>query len=95
MNDQLSLEFSKWEVKQAINQMAPLKTPEPDGMPPFFFQHYWNLIGDDISNSILHFLNSASLPKNLNHTFITLIPKMRNPEFAADIRPISLCNVLY
>lgn len=75
--------------------MAPLKTPGPDGMPPLFFQHYWNLIGDDVIDSVLTFLNSASLPKHLNHTFITLIPKKKYPEFAADFRPISLCNVLY
>lgn len=61
MNAQLSTEFSEWEVKQAINQMAPLKAPRPDGMPPLFYQYYWNLMGYDISNSFLHFLNSASL----------------------------------
>lgn len=95
MNVQLSIEFSEWEVKQAINQMAPLKAPKPDGMPPLLYQHYWNLIGDDISNSVLHFLNSTSLLENLNHTFITLIPKKKKQESATDFRPISLCNVLY
>ena len=75
--------------------MAPLKAPGPDGMPPLFFQHYWNLIGDDVSHSILHFLNTASFPENFNHTFLTLIPKKKNPEFASDFRPISLCNVFY
>ena len=75
--------------------MASLKAPEPDGMPPLFYQHYWNLIGDDISNTVLHYLNSATLPKHLNHTFITLISKKKNPEYASEFRPISLCNVLY
>ena len=71
--------------------MAPLKAPEPDGMPPFFYQHYWNLIGHDISNSMLNYLNSATLPDHLNHTFITLIPKKKNLEFASEFRLISLC----
>ena len=75
MNSQLSSDFMAWEVQQAITQMAPLKAPGPDGMPPFFYQHYWDLIGDDITLSILNFLNTASLPKHLNHIFITLIPK--------------------
>ena len=79
MNEQLSREFQAWEVQQAIKQMAPLKTPGPDGMPPLFFQHYWNLIGDDVIDSILTFLNSTSLPEHLNHTFITLIPKKKTP----------------
>ena len=95
MNSKLSSEFTHLEVKQAINQMAPLKAPRPDGMPPLFYQHYWNLIIDDISNTMLHYLNSTTLPEQLNHTFITLIPKKKNPEFAFEFRPISLCNVLY
>lgn len=75
MNSQLSSDFMAWEVQQAITQMAPLKALGPDGMPPFFYQHYWDLIGDDITLSILNFLNTASLPEHLNHIFITLIPK--------------------
>ena len=57
----LSSEFTHLEVEQAINQMAPLKAPGLDGMPPLFYQHYWNLIGHDISNYVLHYLNSATL----------------------------------
>ena len=44
---------------------------------------------------MLHYLNSATLPDHLNHTFITLIPKKKNLEFAFEFRSISLCNVLY
>ena len=75
--------------------MAPLKAPGPNGMPPLFYQHYWDTIGNDVTHSVLHFLNSACLLDNLNHTFITLIPKKNSPEYASDFRPISLCNVLY
>ena len=44
---------------------------------------------------MLLYLNSATLPDHLNHTFITFIPKKNNPESASEFRPISLCNVLY
>ncbi|KAL4626285.1 hypothetical protein ACB092_05G085100 [Castanea dentata] len=37
----------------------------------------------------------GNMPKNLNHTFISLVPKIKSPEKAKDFRPISLCNVLY
>ena len=40
MNDQLALEFQEWEVQAAIKQMAPLKAPGLDGMPPIFYQNY-------------------------------------------------------
>ena len=68
MNSTLSSEFTSTEVKQAMSQMAPLKAPGPDGMPLLFYQHYWNLIGDDISNTVLYYLNFATLPEHLYHT---------------------------
>ena len=95
MNEKLSSEFMVWEVMEVIKQMAPLKAPGPNGMPPIFFQNYWNLIGDEVTNSILQFLNSTSFPSHLNHTFISLIPKVKNSELVSEFRPISLCNVLY
>nr|XP_023877746.1 uncharacterized protein LOC111990191 [Quercus suber] len=78
MNARLVADFEVLEVQEAIKQMAPLKAPGPDG--------------EDVTSSVLYFLNSASLPANLNHTFITLIPKVKNPEFVSEFRPISLCN---
>ena len=95
LNNQLEQEFTAWEVQKAIKEMAPLKAPSPDEMPPLFYQHYWSTIGNDVTQSVLHFLNSACLPENLNHTIITLIPKKNSPEYASDFRPINLCNVLY
>lgn len=35
------------------------------------------------------------IPEFLNTTFITLIPKCKNPEYLANYRPISLCNSVY
>ena len=40
-------------------------------------------------------MNSSSLPAALGHSFVTLIPKVKNPESVSQFRPISLSNVLY
>ena len=53
------------------------------------------MIGSDVTHSILHYLNSGVLPHSFCHSFITLIPKVKNPEYVAQFRPISLSNVLY
>ena len=75
--------------------MAPFKASGLDGMPPLFYQNFWDLVRGDVIHDVLIFLNSGTLPNSLNHTFITLIPKTKNPENVTEYRPISLCNVLY
>ena len=77
----LCADFLESEVGAALYQMSPLKAPGLDGMPPLFFQHLWGSINNDVTSSILSWLNSGTLPSPLNHTFITLIPKTKSPEY--------------
>ena len=37
MNASLTDNLQAWEVEVALKQMAPLKAPGPNGMPPLFF----------------------------------------------------------
>ena len=95
MNTELVKEFTELEVKEALNQMAPLKVRDPDGMPLLFYQHFWSTMQYDVTSAILSWLNSGILPQPINHTFITLVPKIANLELVPKFCPISLCNVLY
>ena len=95
MNTSLIKEFTRHEVDIALKEMAPLKAPSPDGMPHLFFQSFWHLIGDDVSKVVLDCLNSCHIPKEFNFTYVTLIPKVKNPENISEFHPISLCNVIY
>ena len=95
MNNNLIRDFRDEEVEQAIKQMAPSKALGPDGMPPIFYQKYWHVVGSDVTTAVLSCLNSGRLLKSINHTFITLIPKVKNPKKVIDFRPISLCNFIY
>ena len=83
------------EVDQALAQMHPHKAPGPDGMNPFFYQKFWDTIGNDVSATVLAILHGHPIPPELNRTFVALIPKKPKPESILEFRPISLCNVAY
>lgn len=95
MNLDLMKEFNANEVKEALNQMNPMKAPGPNGMSPIFFPKYWHVVGNAVTLAVLQALNSGSFPSMLNHTHITLIPKKKCSVKMGDYRPISLCNVVY
>lgn len=95
LNDLLTAEFVKDEVDEALKQMDPLKAPGPDRLPPLFFQKFWSTIGEDVSQAITNFLNTGSILATINRTFITLIPKVKNPSRVSDFRPNALCNIIY
>ena len=95
MNMRLDRQFTGDEVFKALNQMAPLTAPGPDGMSPIFYKTFWHIIGPDVTNVVLTTLNTGHVPEDLNTTFIALIPKIKEPKKVSDFRPISLCNVVY
>ena len=62
---------------------------------------FWNVRGlgnpriVQVLTNLVHFLNICSFSPKLNETNIVLILKKTNPELVTDLRPISLCNVIY
>ena len=68
MNADLIGDFTAMEVEVTLKQMAPLKAPGPDGMPPLFYKNYWTLLGNDVTQSVLYYLNSGSLLATLGHS---------------------------
>lgn len=95
MNDMLLVEFTYDEVKRALFQMHPTKASGPDGMNPLFFQKYWHIVGTDVSNAVLDYINFGNILHGINFSHITLIPKRKNPESMSHFRPINLCNVIF
>ncbi|XP_019150238.1 PREDICTED: uncharacterized protein LOC109147056 [Ipomoea nil] len=94
-NEGLLRPFEESEIKAALFSMYPDKAPGPDGMNPGFYQHFWDVVGSDVSSFIVNCLNNCSLPNRLNETNIILIPKKKTPEMVSDYRPIALSNVVY
>lgn len=95
MNHKLTCDFQESEVCKALNQMYPLKSPGLDGMLPLFFQHFWPIVGQVLTKTVLDFLNFGICPPKFNDTQIVLVPKIKNPLCITDYQPISLCNVVY
>jgi hypothetical protein len=56
-NDQLLRPISKEELKEALFQMHPDKAPGPDGFNPAFYQHFWELCGNDIFEAAREWLD--------------------------------------
>lgn len=94
MNEELMRDYSKEEVVQTLKSIGNLKAPGPDGSPALFYKEYWEIVGDRIVEEIL-LLRGGQMPDRWNDTTIVLIPKVKRPENIKDLRPISLCNVLY
>ena len=88
INEQLMGEFMEWEIQEALDQMAPLKAPGLDGMPPLFYQYFWGIMNREVTYTVLAWLNSGKLPHPINHTFVTLIPKVMNHVLVSGYCPI-------
>ena len=75
--------------------MSPFKAPGPDGFQAYFFKEYWEIVGTEIWNIVRSAFLGEFLNPSIMKTLIVLIPKIDNPTFMKDFRPISLCNVVY
>ncbi|XP_042962379.1 uncharacterized protein LOC122296642 [Carya illinoinensis] len=95
MKSWLSKPFTREEVRSAVFQMNPLGSPGPDGFPAHFYQKHWEVVGEEVGSYVLEVLNCSRSLQDVNDTYISLIPKVKNPKRVAEFRPISLCNVLY
>lgn len=83
------------EVKEAVFKMGATKAPGPNGMNGQFYQHHWEIIQQEVYQTVNNFFALGTLDPSLNRTHIILIPKVPNPESIKQYRPISLCNFSY
>ncbi|CAA7035370.1 unnamed protein product [Microthlaspi erraticum] len=95
MNADLTCEVTIEEVRLAIFSTESEKATGHDGMTGFFYKKYWEVVKDQLFADVKLFFSSGKIQGEWNHTHITLIPKITTPRRMTDLRPISLCTVLY
>ncbi|KAG7583258.1 Reverse transcriptase domain [Arabidopsis suecica] len=95
MNSKLTQPITGEEIKRAAFSIREESTSGADGMSGYFFQAYWDIVGPQVVEEVTQFFQSGSLPTEWNFTQICLLPKKPNPSKMTDLRPISLCSVIY
>ena len=58
MNESLVAPYIDEEIKQALFQMHPSKSPRLDGMSPFFYQKHWHVVHHDVCLAVWNFLQT-------------------------------------
>lgn len=53
--------FTSEDIRIALFEMSPNKSPGPDGFHPIFFQQYWDIIRDGYWQFVLGYLVGIAL----------------------------------
>ena len=93
--DNISRGINEEEIKVALWSLKPFKAPGSDGLHAGFFQNFWPVVGDSVSEEVKKVFVSRKVPDFLNRTLIALIPKIQGSKTLDNYRPISLCNTMY
>lgn len=94
-NNGLIAWFVESKVKEAVWEYGENKSPGLDGYNFHFIKAFWSLLKNDVMKFIGDFHTNEVFPKGANSSFISLIPKVHDPQGLEQYRPISLIGCMY
>jgi retron-type reverse transcriptase len=89
----LTRPFEVKEMDDIIKNMPIDRAPGPDGFNGLFLKKCWPIIKKDFYKLAADFHDESIQLRNINGSFITLVPKKPMPVQVNDFRPISLTSV--
>lgn len=92
--DKLVEPFTREEVLNAIKECDGSRAPGPDGFNFNFIKRFWTLLEKDFMDLMHQFHSDGFIHKGMSSSFITLIPKINDPNGLNDFRPISLLGCI-
>lgn len=84
-----------WETTKAVKSMKAHKFAGPDGYQPYFFQRYWEIVGQSVHKLVAKAFFTGKFDGKINETLIVLVPKTDQLVGLKYFSSISLCNVTY
>jgi hypothetical protein len=77
--ESLTRPFEEKEMVEVIKNMPVDRAPGPDGFNGLFLKKWWSIIKADFYKLAAHFHSESVQLKNINGSYITLVPKKQVP----------------
>lgn len=95
MNESLTREVTNEEVRSAVFAINSTSAPGFRWYDGLIFQKYWDVVGSEVTKEVFGLFKNGEFPVEWNYTQLFLLPKIVRPTKMVDLRPISLCTVMY
>lgn len=80
------------DVDKALASIDESFAPGIDGFNAVFFKKAWSVIKGEVYAAVFDFFENAYMLKQYNISAITFAPKVSNPTYAKDLRPLALSH---
>lgn len=95
ISNTLKAPFTIKEITNAVWACVNEKALGLDGFSFQFINFFWDILKADILSCVKHFEMYEQLNTGCNSSFITLVPKIKDPLKPCDYRPIILIGCIY